>query len=314
VVLQDDRIVSRHSQPRVIGIDLGGTETKAVLVDGAGEILAERRRPTPGGSAEAGAHLDLMAALVEELQAAAADEAIAALGLVVPGIVDEEHGVAVYSKNLDWSDVPFRDLVRSRFGLPTAFGHDVRAGALAESRLGAARGYRNLVFMPVGTGIAAGLILDGRIYSGGGYAGEIGHVDVGHGEPCGCGLRGCLEAIASASAIARRYSRRVGREVTAAAEVVGVMQAGDPDATAVWDEAVAALSLALAWTAGILAPEAVVIGGGLSLAGDLLFAPLQAALERRLSFQRVPLLVPAALGDQAGCLGATLLALDLAGI
>jgi glucokinase len=301
---------SMRQPPYVVGVDLGGTETKAALVDAVGDIVVERRRDAAAGGVDGVAHVEAIAALVDELRSCSVEQP-SALALVVPGIVDEENGLGIYSKNLGWKDVPFRDLVASRCELPTAFGHDVRAGALAEYRLGAAQGFRDVVFMPIGTGIAAALVSDGRVYSAGGYAGEIGHVDTGHGEECSCGLRGCFEAIASASAIARRYSARSGRPTDTAEEVSRLVPQGDPDARAVWDEAVDAACFALAWTAGVLAPEAVVIGGGLSLAGELLFDPLRRGLESRLSFQRVPLVLPAALGDRAGCLGAALLAQEL---
>jgi glucokinase len=127
--------------------------------------------------------------------------------VAVPGIVDEAAGLAVFSQNLGWRDAPLRDMIAERTGLPTAFGHDVRTGALAEARLGAGRGCGDSLFLTIGTGISAALLLDGRPYSAHGYAGEIGHVDVGRSEPCACGATGCLEAIASAAAIARRHSR-----------------------------------------------------------------------------------------------------------
>jgi glucokinase len=225
----------------------------------------------------------------------------------VPGVVDDANGIAVWSENLNWTDVPFAALVRERCGVPTVLGHDVRAGALAETRIGAARGMSDVVYLSIGTGIAAGIVLGGRLHAGDGYAGEIGHTPAGHDEPCACGGRGCLEAIASAAAIARRYTARSGRPAAGAAEVLA---ARDPDALAVWDEALDALAGALAWIASVLAPETVVIGGGLSQAGPALFDPLNERIPRRLTFQRVPRLVPAALGDRAGCMGAALLAVD----
>lgn len=297
----------------VVGVDVGGTDIKAVLVDDNGLVVAERAAPTPAkGPDTAGLVVRGVEELVTEL-AAAAGHRLSAVGLVVPGIVDETRGVAVQSENLGWRDVPFRELVAARTGLPTVLGHDVRAGALAEQVLGAARGLDNMVFLPVGTGISAAFLLDGRAHSARGYAGEIGHVDVGHGEPCVCGLSGCLEAISSAAAIARRYTARTGQPVRGAAEVARCLAAGDRDAATVWDEAVDALALALAWTASVLAPEAVVIGGGLSTAGDLLLAPLAQRLAARLTFQPVPRVVAAELGNQAGCRGAALLALELLG-
>jgi glucokinase len=278
----------------VLGVDIGGTDMKAALVEGVTAVDFSSR-PTPRTPAEM---VEAVADLVGDAQA---------IGLAVPGIVDDANGVAVWSENLNWTDVPFAALVRERCGLPTVLGHDVRTAALAETRIGAARGMSDVVYLSIGTGIAAGIVLDGRLHAGDGYAGEIGHTPAGHDEPCACGSRGCLEAIASAAAIARRYTARSGRPAAGAADVLA---AGDPDALAVWDEALDALAAALAWTASVLAPEAVVIGGGLSRAGAALFDPLNARLARHLTFQRVPRLVPAALGERAGCIGAGLLAID----
>jgi glucokinase len=283
---------------RALGVDVGGTDIKAALLD-SDAPLDFRTVPTPSTPAEI---VDAIAGLAADLGEAQA------IGLAVPGVVDEQRGVAVWSENLNWSDVPFAALVRDHCGLPTVLGHDVRTGAIAESRAGAARGLGDVVYLSIGTGIAAGIVLGGRVHAGGGYAGEIGHTPAaGHDEPCACGSRGCLEAVASAAAIARRYTARSGRPAAGAAEV---LEAGDADALAVWDEALDALADALAWIASVLAPEAVVIGGGLSRAGAALLDPLNERIPRRLTFQRLPRLVPAALGERAGCIGAALLALD----
>ena len=282
---------------RALGFDVGGTDTKAALVDGDA-ALGFRSRPTPRSPAEI---VEAIAELAAELGEAQA------IGVAVPGVVDDANGVAVWSENLDWSDVPFAALVRERCGLPTVLGHDVRAGALAETRVGAARGMTDVVYLSIGTGIAAGIVLGGHLHAGGGYAGEIGHTPTGHEDPCACGARGCLEAVASAAAIARRYSARSGRPAAGAADVLA---AGDPIALQVWDEALDALAGALAWIASVLAPEVVVIGGGLSRAGPALYDPRSERSPRRLTFQRVPRLVPAALGERAGSMGAALLAID----
>ncbi len=293
----------------VIAVDVGGTETKAALVAGtASDVRAvrQRRRAT---TRDADAVVDDVAALVDELRAGADD--VEAVGLVVPGVVDEEDGVGVYSANLGWQDYPFVKQVEARTGLRTAFGHDVRAGGLAELRIGNAKGLRDAVIMPIGTGIAAALVLDGRVYRGDGSVGEIGHVDVGHGDPCGCGQTGCVEARASSAAIARRYTERSGNPVTGAADVARLVRAGENDAVVVWREAVDALARGILLVAALLGPEAVVLGGGLALAGPLLVDPLRDRLDGLITFQRRPELRLAALGDEAGCLGAALLAIDM---
>ncbi|WP_042223188.1 ROK family protein [Kutzneria albida] len=291
---------------------------KAALVAGTpteASFVTQRRRGTPrasDGPATAHAVVDAVVELVEELRAAS-DHPVEAVGVVVPGVVDDDRGLGVFSANLGWRDFPFRMLLGERTGVPVSFGHDVRAGGLAEHRLGAARGLTDAVIMPIGTGIAAALVLGGRLHSGGGYSGELGHVDVGHGDPCGCGQRGCVETRASSAAIARRYSARTGKQVDRAAAVAEAVRAGDPDAVVVWDEAVDALARGILVAATLLGPQAVVLGGGLALAGDLLLVPLRKRLEELIVFQRMPELRLAALGDGAGCLGAALMAIDAVG-
>ncbi|WP_330275572.1 ROK family protein [Lentzea sp. NBC_00516] len=287
----------------VLGVDVGGTAIKAVLVDDAGTVLETRSRPTPRrGPSVVLEVLDVVGHLAEELPA---DQ----VGVAVPGIVDERRGVGVFSENLGWRDVPFADLLTDRLRRPVAFTHDVRAGALAENRLGGGRGARTMLFLPIGTGIASALVTDGHVHDADGYAGELGHVDVGHGEPCLCGGTGCLEAIASAAAIARRYTALTGREISGAVDVARRVEAGEPEAVTVWKAAVEGLVTALAWTASMLAPEVVVVGGGLSGADRLLLEPLARSLSARLTFQREPRLVRATLGGLAGCRGAALAAI-----
>jgi glucokinase len=293
----------------VVAVDVGGTDTKAALVDADGVVRAERRLPTPPPGPDRVAEIVEVVADLADAFGTQAGGRPDALGLVVPGIVDATRGMAVYSANLGWRDAPLRALVAERTGLPVAFDHDVRAGGLAEARLGAAQGTTNSMFLPLGTGIAAAFVMDGRVHAADGYAGEIGHVNVGHDELCSCGVIGCFEAISSAAAVARRYARRTGRQVRGAAEVAALLPR-DPDAVAVWAQAVHGIAVALAWTASVLAPEVVVIGGGLSLAGRGLLDPVAEELAGMLTFQRVPRLVTAKLGDQAGCLGAALLAID----
>jgi glucokinase len=298
----------------VVALDIGGTTIKGAVVDHDGTVMARLRRPTPAGDDGPDQVLAATLAMIDELAAAAPPSfGVRAVGLVVTGIVDERRGMAVHSENVGWRDVPVRSLAEQATGLPIGFGHDVRAGTLAEWRLGAGRGLEDLVFVPIGTGVSAGIVVQGRLITGGGYAGEIGHVDVGHGESCGCGGRGCVEALASAAAIARRYTAVSGRPVAGAREVAERMVAGDPTARRIWDDATEALALALAWTSVVVAPQAILLGGGLARSGSLLFEPLGRALGRHLGVVRRPRLVPAALRDDAGFLGAALLAWEALG-
>lgn len=293
----------------VAAIDLGGTAIKAALVDLSLRSVHAERVPTRrfGDVVD----VEQLAELVDSLSrhASGLGGTVSGVGVVTPGIVDGDLGVVRFTANLGWRNVPLRERLADRTKLPLRIGHDVRSGGLAEFTVGAAVGVRNAMFMPVGTGIAAALLVDGQELTASGFAGEIGHaiVDPG-GAVCGCGARGCLETLGSAAAIARRYAALSGEPVRGAQEVAERVRAGDPAAQAVWADAIGALATALTMAVVLIAPEVIVIGGGLAESGDTLFAPLRAEVERRLTFHRRPEIVPAALGDNAGCIGAGLLA------
>jgi glucokinase len=296
-------------KPCVVALDVGGTSMKAAVVDEELAVLASRRHPT-GREIGPDAVLDrIFDAVQASLETARVHGvSVEAVGVVVPGIVDDAKGTAVLSANLGWRDVPLRALLSDRVGLPIGFGHDVRAGGIAESVVGAGRALGDFLFLAIGTGIAGAVMIDGEPYAQHGYAGELGHmvIDV-NGLVCRCGGHGCLETVASAVAIAARYTARTGEEVEAL-DVCRRVEAGEVVAHEVWGEAVEALGAALAAYVGILAPAAVVVGGGLAEAGATLLDPLGAALDRRLTFQPRPRLLRAALGESAGALGAAVLA------
>ncbi|MGW0811656.1 ROK family protein [Streptomyces viridiviolaceus] len=316
--------MTSSSPPRgpVVGIDLGGTDIKAALVAPDGSVVHNIRRATHrerGPQAVVGAVADTAAALVAENDERTGQRLLA-VGVVVPGLVDESAGVAAYSANLGWRDLPLRDLLGERLGLPVVLGHDVRAGAVAESRLGAGRGHDDFVFVALGTGIAAAHVQAGRVLRGShDAAGELGHLVVRRTGPrCGCGSRGCLEGLASASGIARRYHRAVRLQdrnaaVTSTEQVCRLAVAGDPVARRVWNTAVSALADGLAAYTVLCDPGLIVLGGGVARAGAALTGPLRSALAARLTFKRPPEVAIAQLGTQAGCRGAALLASDRAG-
>ncbi|MER6674518.1 ROK family protein [Streptomyces sp. NPDC000983] len=299
----------------VIALDVGGTGMKAALVGADGALLHQARRPTGrerGPDAVVAGILDFAAELRAHGVETLGEPAVAA-GLAVPGIVEEATGVAAYSANLGWRDVPLRDLVGARLGVPAALGHDVRTGGLAEGRIGAGRGTDRFLFVALGTGIAGAIGLDGRVEAGAhGFAGEIGHVVVRPGgSPCPCGQHGCLERYASAAAVSEAWAAASGDPEADAADCAKAVMSGDPNAVRVWRQAVDALADGLVGALTLLDPRTLIIGGGLAEAGETLFAPLQDAVRQRVTFQKLPAIVPAALGDTAGCLGAGLLAWDL---
>ncbi|ONI71534.1 ROK family protein [Kribbella sp. ALI-6-A] len=304
----------------MVAVDLGGTRMKCGLVAADGAVLHRETRPTPrtvpdrndGGRAVLDA---LLETVVELGQKAAADgHTVRAVGVVVPGIIDAEHGT-VSAENLLWVGTPVLAELQAAVGpgRQVVLAHDVRGGGYAELRQGALKGTTNSLFLPLGTGIAAAMVVDGSLVSGDGYAGELGHTRFVHGqaaELCACGQYGCLETVASAAALARRYGVRTGRVVDGAREVLELLAEGDADAAIVWEEALAALVDALVLYTTLVAPTRIAIGGGLVGAGETLLAPLRAGLHERLTFQREPEIVAAVLGEDAGCLGAALMAWD----
>lgn len=295
----------------VAAVDVGGTRIKAAVVRSDGHETYSCTVPTPADLRD---HLGSTIAQIVHRLTESTGALPRAVGVAAPGLVDDHRATGVFSANLGWQDLDLRRPVEDAVDLPVAIGHDVRAGLLAESWLGAARGHRDALFVPIGTGIAAAVRVDGRDLVAGGYAGEIGHVVVDPGgAPCGCGARGCLEAVASAGAIGRRYAALSGDapdQVDAQTVATRAAQ-GETLARAVWDEAVDRIARVLAVTTAVTGVRLVVVGGGLVNAGHLLLDPLQEGLARYGGSLRVPQVVPALLGDRAGCLGAARLALDL---
>jgi glucokinase len=291
----------------VLAVDIGGTMIKAALVDRSGVEVAGSSTATPAGL---GSDLGLV---VERLRtdllsrAGSPPPRVLGCGVVTPGIVDDHQGVVITAVNLGWRQLPVRDIVARHTALPTALGHDVRAGLRAEAQLGVARGVADLAFVPVGTGIAAALQIDGAILSAGGWAGELGHVVIDpEGPPCACGQRGCLETLAAAPALVSAYAARTGR-TRPAHEIAELAQAGEPAAVAVWTSGTDALARGLTLLVVLTGVELVVLAGGLAESGDLLLDPLRRACADRSAFGRPVRIERGQLGDRAGVLGAALL-------
>ena len=281
-------------------IDIGGTKIAAGLVDVAGELLARHERPTPA--------TEPMAAVEDLLTALMADprwERATALGIGSAGPIDAAKGTVSPVNIPAWRDFPLVARVADRTGLPVTLAGDGVAMAAGEHWRGAAKGRENVLCMVVSTGVGGGLILGGRLRPGpSGNAGHVGHMCVElDGPPCPCGARGCVEVIASGTAIAARVGG------TSAAEVATAARAGDPAALASFDRSAQALAAAIAGTAALVDMEAAVIGGGVAKSGELLFGPLREHLKEyaRLSFTREVTVHPAALGGDAGLIGAAAL-------
>ncbi len=310
------------SAGETLGVDLGGTKMLMGVLDPELRVLWESRETSTGRSQE-----QLVDLLVTEIAAArAARPRLRAVGLGMPATIDRARGVAVTAVNLPIHELAIRELASERCGLPVALDNDANVAALAEHLYGAARGARSAVVLTIGTGIGGGLILDGEVYRGAsGAAAELGHTTIEiDGPPCqgNCPGRGCVETLASGTALGREGAlaaqrepdSALGRMAAAGRKIDGmaVTEAGiggDPTAIAVFELIGTRLGVALASFANILEPEVIVIGGGVIAAGDLLLEPARRELGARAlaPMNRTPVLA-AELGGDAGMIGAAALA------
>ena len=305
-----------------LGVRVGVHVTSVAIADARGEIRVTRDLPTP--QASPADRLQNAVSIVDEAFEAAEipRDRLQAVGVTVPGLVDTSTGVCVLAPNLNWQNVPVRDLIREALDVPVVVQNVTNAGAIAEGQIGAARGYRSYVWVYVGSGLGAGIVLDGRpFYGRQGFSGEIGHCQVVEsGIQCGCGAFGCLETVASGRALERQARELIegGRKSTlggldhpiAVTDMVRAAHDGDELAISLFESAGAYLGKGLAYLQNILNPEIVVLGGGVVEAGDLLLKPAQrAAQEHALKAERVPI-VPSALKDRSAIVGAVLSAMD----
>lgn len=300
--------VNLGTGPVALAVDVGGTGMKAALFDSAGRIVDALTAPTPECRQSAAAEvMDVIADFRSTFAADHAGHTIAEAAVVIPGIVDEASGTGIHSANLGWRNVPFRSLLSQSLNLEVRLSHDVRSAGRAEFEL-IEDTPDDAVMITIGTGIAGAIRVGGRLISAGGYAGEIGFSEVAVDTAEGL-FRGPIEHIASASSIAQRYSQRSGTTVAGSLDVVDAVRAGDPIACQVFAEAVDALSAVCAQIAAVLAPETIILGGGLSGADELLNG-VEAALQNRLKIHRMPSIRRAGLGPVAGLIGAGLLTRD----
>jgi glucokinase len=310
------------SPRETIGVDLGGTKMAVGVVDSEQQIHYEGKESSIGLTED-----ELVEDLGEELlEAREARPDVLCAGLGIPATIDHDRGVAIQAVNLEISDVPLRDLMRERLGLPVYIDNDANVAALAEFLFGAGRGARNVVMLTIGTGIGGGLILDGEIYRGSiGSGAELGHIVVKEdGPPCqgNCPNHGCVETYASGTAIAREGKKAAERELDSAlgkaltqGPIVGktvteLAIKGDSLAREVVADAGRHLGVALASLANVFDPDVIVIGGGVSVVGDLMLDPAREELQARAlpPMNRTPVQL-AELGPEAGMIGAAAMAL-----
>jgi glucokinase len=271
-----------------IGIDIGGTKIAGALVSPDGTIVRESRVPTPATDPDAIA--DAVVALIQELSDGV--EVVAA-GVAAAGFVDASRSNIVYAPNLSWRNEPFKAKLDAKLDIPVFIDNDANAAGWAEYRFGAGRGYRHMVMLTIGTGVGGAIITDGRLLRGGfGVAAELGHIrHIPNGRLCGCGRHGCIEQYGSGTALLRsavelansgteKGARLAELMVEKGGELTGVevyqaITEQDPGALELLRELGVAMGKTIATIAAVLDPEIVVIGGGVSAAGDLLLDPIR---------------------------------------
>jgi glucokinase len=309
-------VSARASDGFAIGLDLGGTDLKAARVMVDGRVEGFDRRPSRAAES-ADAPLEAIAAAVAELTGADAARRVG-IGLGAPGAIHPERGALVgATPHLHhWGAFPLRDRLAERLGVAPVVDNDANLAALAEHRLGAARNTRVSITVTLGTGIGAGIVVDGRVlYGAWGGAGEIGHLALGRtGAPCRCGVPGCVEPEASGSGLAAQ-ARTLGLIPADARAVFAAAAGGDPRARALVADMTDRLGATIGAAVSLLNPEVVVVGGGVAEVGEALLAPLREAVARyTLATHRAGLRVVAAtLGERAGVVGAGLRAWEVAG-
>lgn len=318
--------------PLVVGVDLGGTHVAAAVLDANGKILGRKdesinRHEVPKVTLQR----DVAGAIRAAIHEAGVDGAsVGGIGMGLPGNIDRARGICRYSPNFRWKDVPVADFLNEVLDKPVHLLNDVRSHTLGEFHFGAGREVGSFAMLALGTGIGGGIVINRRLMEGAHSAGgEIGHITVDPDGPvCGCGNRGCVEALAAAPAIGRYGQEAAARgeapgilrlagsiDAISAATVSQAAEQGDPAALAIWEKTGRWIGLACCAIIGTIDPERILIGGKVARAGDMLLRP--AREEVGLRFRMIPPgttpIVPADLGDDAGLIGAGALALEYLG-
>ena len=307
-----------------IGIDLGGTAIKAGVVDEDFQVVFRHTRPTGDGFERVVAD---MAAAAEEVAAMAGLRVsdFPCVGVGTPSCINPYTGRLVFSNNTNWRDVPLRQELEKHLPVPVYIGNDANCAIVGEALAGAAKGCKNVVMFTLGTGVGGGVILDGKLYCGGdGMGTELGHTPlIAGGEPCTCGINGCLEAYASVTALIRQTDAALKAHPESAmhahvkrwGEISGrtafdCAKSGDETALQVVDAYMEYVANGIGGLVNVFRPEIVLVGGGLSEAGEFLIRPLNEKVEKYVfagDIIGVPPIVKAALGNAAGTIGAAYL-------
>ncbi len=313
---------------KMLGVDLGGTNVRAVLASGGGKFLTQTSLPTEANLGPDKVIENILLVVGTVLENSDSSDVVG-LGIGAPGPLNPRTGVVYSPPNLPgWDNVPLQSILEDKLGLPVFLGNDANLAALGEYRFGAGKDYRNLVYVTVSTGIGGGIIDDGRLLDGArGAAGEIGHMTIEASGPlCNCGNRGCLEVFASGTAIRRRAIERLQRGVLSrlsewaggnlenlTAELVALAaRHGDVLALELLRETGTYLGVGITNVLHLFNPEIVLIGGGVSRCGDLIFKPLIEEVNRRAmpAYRKGVPIIPTGLGDDIGLYGAVALVLQ----
>ena len=307
-----------------VGIDLGGTFIKGGIVDDLGNILVSNKVPTESQKGDKAVALNISNLVKSLLKSANLTESdVVGVGIGVPGMIDSQNGLVIYSNNLDWYDFKIASEVERLTNLPVKIANDANVAALGETKFGCGKEYNNTVLVTLGTGVGGGIIIDGKLFEGNHGAGaELGHsVIMAGGEECTCGRKGCLEAYASATALIRDTKRAMLNNKDSKMWQIGTIENVDGktafdymgiDETAkqVVDNYINALAVGLTNIANVFRPEVIMIGGGVSAQGESLVEPLQELLNKNIfagsKGPQVKILT-ATLGNTAGLLGAAAL-------
>lgn len=314
----------------VVGVDLGGTKIHSVLADHRGQVRAEIVVPTKaeeGLDAVLNTLVDSVASLVKAAGLLLHQKDIRGIGVGAPGPLDTRSGVVHVAPNLGWRNIPLKSRLETRLNLPVLLDNDANLAALGEQRFGAGERVSPLIYLTLGTGIGGGIIIDHQLYRGASDgAGEVGHMTIEpNGPQCGCGNYGCLEAVASGTAMARHarelidQGRGGGILVLAGGDpgkitgrlVAQAANGGDEDAREIIAQAGRYLGIGVASLINLFNPAVIVLGGG-AAHNSLLLAAMKQQAERRAfqSLWQAVKIVPAQLGERAGALGAVALVLD----